>query len=283
MADRLVLASADGGVRVILAPALGASIAALSMHGRDVLRPADSSARDPEAMGCFVMAPWVNRIADGQFDWDGRPVHLPINAPPHAIHGDVWRRPWRLHTQTDDQAVLEVTGGGGSRGWPWRYRARLAVTVTASAVRLALTLTNEDAVDMPAAVGLHPYFTANAATRLQFVARHIFAPDARTLPTPAAPIPTALDFTAARPALGCGADHGYGGWDGAAMIGATQLAAEGCAYLQLYAPRESDFLCLEPQTAPANAPHLAGQPWARLAPGAALRMAMTLRQIDPHP
>ncbi|CAM5420316.1 hypothetical protein SGRIM128S_05496 [Streptomyces griseomycini] len=51
------------------------------------------------------MVPWCGRIRDGLFR-DGAAVHhMPLNAPPHAIHGTARDAAWRTARRSTDEAV----------------------------------------------------------------------------------------------------------------------------------------------------------------------------------
>lgn len=43
------------------------------------------------------MAPFVGRTAHGEFDLDGERRCIPANFGPHAVHGFVFDRPWRVN------------------------------------------------------------------------------------------------------------------------------------------------------------------------------------------
>src|SRR4030081_2053998 len=57
---------------------------ALRVDGLDLLVTPDVDDHD---FGCFPMAPWAGRIRHGSFDFEGQRYQLPLNNPPHAIHG----------------------------------------------------------------------------------------------------------------------------------------------------------------------------------------------------
>ena len=62
------------------------------------------------------MVPFAGRIRDGRFTFAGRVHQLPRNLPPHAIHGTVFDRPWRV--------AVDRRGQGDADD---RSRSRLAV------------------------------------------------------------------------------------------------------------------------------------------------------------
>ena len=111
------LACADG--IALVSPEDGGRVASLVLHGRERL-VTGTSADVPTQWGIFPMAPWAGRIRRGRLTFEGREYELPIDAPPHAIHGTVYRRPWDV----DGDGTL-VTELGPT--WPFGGLARLRV------------------------------------------------------------------------------------------------------------------------------------------------------------
>jgi aldose 1-epimerase len=85
-----VLTLESGSARLVVAPERGGRIMALSVDGLDLLVTPDV---DDHNFGCFPMAPWTGRIGHGRFDFDGQRYQLPLNNPPHSIHGTA-REQW---------------------------------------------------------------------------------------------------------------------------------------------------------------------------------------------
>ncbi|GAB2876758.1 aldose epimerase family protein [Streptomyces mayteni] len=112
--------------------------------------------RQGERFGSFVMAPWCGRTREGRFS-NGTTVHqLPLNAGPHAIHGTVRRRPWRVVT-ADDRSVALVCELDDP--WPYPGRVSQLVELAEDGSGLTLTLAVETLGDsFPAQAGWHPWF-----------------------------------------------------------------------------------------------------------------------------
>jgi len=111
--DMLVLDElhlARGGFQLAVCPALGGAITRFAFEGFDLLRPWDGS-EQVRRTGCFVLAPYSNRIAAGRFDFDGSAHHLRRNSADHAlpIHGVAWKRAWQLDEQGADHLLLSLT------------------------------------------------------------------------------------------------------------------------------------------------------------------------------
>ena len=189
-------ASRAGGVRLVtddlelvVLPELGARLHRLRVFGHDLLRTPDDADQhrvEPFWWGGYVMAPWCNRLEAVPVEVAGRTVALASNFPDGtAIHGQVYRQPWRLDAEaTTDTAAFVVEGGGD--GWPWRYAVRERLAVAGSVIDLELALTNLDEAPMPGGIGLHPWFLGDPEVAIRGAS--VFAPNTDT---PAEPEPVA--------------------------------------------------------------------------------------------
>ena len=148
-----------GSARVVIAPAVGGSIAAFECGGQAILRPTPSRALTEGAVrdfACFPLIPFSNRIADATLHWAGREYALTryVDAEPHAIHGNGWQRTWSVTRREASRLAIELehdATGVRAREWPFPYRARqrFDLVVDASAVRLELGLEIENTGGQP--------------------------------------------------------------------------------------------------------------------------------------
>ena len=230
--------------------------------------------RDGHVTGLPLLAPWANRLpgwryraAGVEVDLDGLDLHtdpggLPIHGTLTAHHG------WRLErlAADADRAVLEA---GLDYDWPellaaFPFPHRLTVTFALQGASLAVTTTLAATGDrpVPVAFGWHPYLrlpgAPRAAWRLLLPSRTHLELDDRGLPTgkaadePAEAAPVGertfddlytLDADPAERRLGLEAAGrrlvvGYG---------------DGYDHAQVFAPPGTEFVCLEPMTAPTAA------------------------------
>ena len=98
---------ASGRARLAIDADRGGRIASWSIGGRELLigppAPDDRSIR----WGCFLMAPWAGRLADGRFrSEDGRLLQVPRTHGRHAIHGLLWNRAWTVAEAGPGRALL---------------------------------------------------------------------------------------------------------------------------------------------------------------------------------
>ncbi|MFE0105719.1 aldose 1-epimerase [Streptomyces sp. NPDC059009] len=136
-----------GAAQVTVQPGNGCRIGSLQLDGVELLR------QGPR-YGCFPMVPWCGRIRDGRF-LDGATVHqMPLNSPPHAIHGFARDAEWTTAKATPTEAAFtyDLTD-------PWPYPGRVTQVVELTEDALTLKLAVETYGDsFPAQAGWHPWF-----------------------------------------------------------------------------------------------------------------------------
>jgi aldose 1-epimerase len=244
--------------RVTLDPGRGGTIRELNWHGHDILRPTPANAGDdPLDTACFPMVPFVNRIAYGRFEFGGRAVQLERNwsEDPHPLHGQSWRKPWSVVSESASSATLRFEGGADE--WPWRYRCEQHFHLQPDGLSVELSLENLSDRPMPAMLGLHPYFPD--ATHAQLLAQlpRVWLTDRAALPLEEVQTPPAWSFEPARAVKAVPLDHGFAGWNGIASLRwpdrTVTVRAPECRYLHVFTPAERDYFCVEPQTAAPGA------------------------------
>ncbi|GLW49135.1 aldose 1-epimerase [Streptomyces sp. NBRC 14336] len=136
-----------GDAEVTVQPGNGGRIGGLKVAGTQLLRQG-------ERFGCFPMVPWCGRIRDGRFR-DGAAVRqMPLNSPPHAIHGTARDGAWRTARTGADEAVITYDLVD-----PWPHSGRVTQVVALTDSSLTLTMAVETYEDsFPAQIGWHPWF-----------------------------------------------------------------------------------------------------------------------------
>jgi len=271
-----------GALEAAFAPAGGGSLLWLRHGGTDVLRRAPADCRDPLGMASFPLVPYANRIARGRFAFGGRDYQLPRNFGdhPHSIHGTGWQAVWNVVEQSAHAVRLMQDHGGGA-DWPWAYCAEQHVEVRPDAIEMRLTLINRSDTAMPAGLGLHPYFLADAGTQLQFMAESLWLATPDMLPDREVAADTLGDWSCGATVIGNTLiDNVYGGWDGTATImrgDGTRivLTVSGADWLHVYRPPDSIDFCIEPVSHCPDAINRDGG-MAVLVPGASTHLSMTI-------
>jgi aldose 1-epimerase len=244
----------------------GGRLASLVIDGRELLV---TEGVGRMARGSFPMAPFAGRVRNGQFTFRGTLYQLPIELPPHAIHGTVMDRSWhRLETQTI----------GTELGPDWPFAGRAVQRFELGEGRLDVKLELHADEPMPASMGWHPWFRRRLAAsdpaggsesltppvELDLDAGSMYVRDAAgiTTLTRTAPVPGPWDdcFTDLRrpPVLR---------WPGFLELTIDSDCPDWVVYTV-----PTDALCVEPQTAPPDALNLGP---AIVEPGRPLIAGMT--------
>ncbi|MET7378991.1 aldose 1-epimerase [Streptomyces sp. NPDC005526] len=226
-----------GDAEVTVRPGDGGRIGGLRVGGLELLRQG-------ERFGCFPMVPWCGRIRDGRFR-DGAAVHqMPLNSPPHAIHGTARDGAWTTARTTRSEAVLTYDLVDP---WPYAGRVTQVVALTGEALTLTMSVETYDS-SFPAQIGWHPWFNrtlGGEGVRLDFSAAWQEERGADHLPT------------------GRRTDPAPGPWDDCfGMPGGVDvtLVWPGQLELRVTSPEEwvvvydeqDAAVCVEPQTGPPD-------------------------------
>jgi aldose 1-epimerase len=149
-----VLELRAGGASASIDDAHGGRLASLRVGGRELLVGPSGPDDAGITWGCYLMAPWAGRLADGRLPWRGRTIQLRRTHGRHAIHGLVWAVPWRVvrATPTECELVVDLARDGWPFGGEVRQRFRLEPG------RLNLDASIHADRPMPAALGWHPWF-----------------------------------------------------------------------------------------------------------------------------
>ncbi len=178
--DGLVAIEA-GGIRVEVAPEVGARLHRIRAFGHDVLRtpPSVEAYRAaPFLWGAFVMVPWCNRVPDGRIDWGGEVVEVACNQADNgvasAIHGLAYDRVW--HADPSGADATWRYQGGDELPWRWSARQHTAVAADGERGEVAVTLAvrNEGEAPMPDGIGLHPWFSAEGGLEVRLDADRVY-------------------------------------------------------------------------------------------------------------
>ncbi|WP_313084641.1 aldose 1-epimerase [Pseudomonas sp.] len=281
----------QGAMRLRVCPALGGAITHLSLAGFDLLRPWDGS-DSVRRTGCFVLAPFSNRVGEAAFEQDG--VRYPLRRlsadHPLPIHGLAWKRPWTVAEQGADWLTLRLSHrpkGEAQLDWPFAFDLEHRLCLSETSLALQMTLLNVDSRPAPAGLGWHPYFPRHDGCALRFAAEAVWQNDAQGLPTTLATISPVWDFALERPLDAPGLDNCFVGrrgpvgirWPGQGMQ-LSLSADEALGHLVVFTPPvELGFFAVEPVSHANNAlnmPDPQGNGMRLLAPGKRLQVACRL-------
>ncbi len=284
----MLLELEDDLTHLTLAPAIGGSIVnwTVRANGQPLLRRSDEQALAtglPGKLGCYPLAPWSNRIAQGGFDNPDGWLALTPNSltAPLPIHGSAWQQAWQVVSQSAQEVLLEAVCET-----PFAYRAEQRFRLRDGALNIELRVTHLAEKAAWHGLGLHPYLPRRPGTRLQAKAAQVWLSDASKLPTGLAAIPHAWDFQELKSLPEGLVDNGFCDWDGHCRVEQPELGyalecrARGADYFLLYCPPGLGFFCIEPVSHPVNAHHLPGRPGLKLLEqGQSIQLDFTLTYI----
>jgi len=183
---------------------VGGGIRTYQYQGRDYLDGYAADEIAPYTAG-QILAPWPNRLGDGEYTFDEKHLTVPLNEPENhnAIHGLARWLPWHSGATTPDQVELSCRAPA-QPGYPWTLQLSTRWSVGPDGLTATHTATNLSDTPCPFGFGAHPYLrlpgvavddvtlTVPAYSRLEV--------DDRGLPTASVPVAeTPLDYTTARP------------------------------------------------------------------------------------
>jgi aldose 1-epimerase len=271
----ITLSSSGSELRAEFAPGAG-MIGCSLVHDGDELLDMGAGlaeyARTGAPAGIPFLHPWANRLAAFDYSFAGETVRLDPGSPlilrddaGLPIHGLLGACPhWRLDAGAGGASLSAELDFGSHpelmAGFPFPHRLRLGVVLAGRELTIRTTLTPTSDVPVPVSFGFHPYLRLPDVPREQW---EIELPVGRRLVFDQAMIPTGESEPVRfeRAPLGDRVfDDGFAELDPGrpfVVAGAgRELKVEfnsGYPFAQVYAPAGSQFICIEPMTAPANA------------------------------
>jgi aldose 1-epimerase len=271
--DTAAVNLAAGDLKAIFLPSYGMLGASLRHKGDEILgrvEDLENAARKGSTAGIPLLHPWANRLAgygyraaerDVTLDPSSRLLHLDENGLP--IHGVPWPLlPWEVIEARRDRvaARLEWSGRDLLAVFPFRHRLELTASLTSDALTLETILIANADGPVPVSFGFHPYLRLPGLSRAKW---RLQAPPMRKLVLDGKGIPAGGEepFGGLDAALGeLDLDDGFALFDEHAILSLTGAArhiavewVEGYRYAQVYAPKNKEYVAIEPMTAPTNA------------------------------
>jgi len=235
------------------APETGGSLKSCLYKGREILRTAISP-NDPRETSAFPMVPFIGRITEGKFAFDGQNIELAENMPPepHAIHGRGWQTPWDAMSGQQGEICLVHTYEGHD-DWPWAYDAKQRFLALGNTLTLIMALTNQSKTPMPAGLGWHPYFPKSGAQLKADVSAAWGSPEGDIIGDRPCSLTQVTDLRSARAVDTLNLDHCYTVASGETVIEWPErgislniASGPGLDFLTVYVPTGEDYFCVEP-------------------------------------
>lgn len=255
-----------GKLALTLAPELGGAIASLTWGDTNILRPLPTQGeRRANLAGCFPLAPYSNRIANGTFTFSGEHIELAKNFGdhPHSIHGNSWQLPWQLINNDETGIMLALhhnAEGQNSKHWPWSYKAMQYFVLNENSLKITLSYLNLAEHAVPVGLGFHPYFANANEAEVQFIAERVLLNDENHLPQDEVPVPPQWNYEHFRRPLPASVDNCFTGWSGKATVRwphqrvqAEISSTDTHNAVFFIPPAEKNFVAIEPVTNINNA------------------------------
>lgn len=285
-----------GELEAAFLPGRGMLGASLRHRGVELLRRVEdleTAAAKGATAGIPLLHPWANRLAGARYRAAGQAVRLDPSSPllhqdenGLPIHGVPWSRlVWEVIEAGTDRlaARLEWTRAELLALFPFPHRLELAATLRPDRLTLETTLLAGPDGPVPVSFGFHPYLGLPGLPRRDW---RLELPAMRRLLLDRHGIPTGQDqpFAGLDAPLGeLDLDDGFALQDEPAALsvsdGERRISVEflsGFGYAQVFAPKDKDYIALEPMTAPTNA-LTSGRGLRLVEPGTAFEAVFSIR------
>jgi aldose 1-epimerase len=232
-------------------------------------------AKRGKTMGIPLLYPWANRLADFSYSVGGRTVDVPHDPTRIAlddnglpIHGVIGGRlRWEV-VRAEDRDRRSLTA---RLSWseseperfevfPFRHELQYDARLCDGRLEVGLTVHACGADAVPLAFGLHPYLSLPGVPRERWLIelpgmRHLVL-DSRQIPVGSYEVLAARRFELAGNEFDDGFDRLTEPARFHVTAGGRRVTVEfmqGYPCAQVFAPRDGQFICFEPMTAPTNA------------------------------
>jgi aldose 1-epimerase len=172
---KVTLQNPKTGEKVVILPEIGAALVELELICENKLvqlihLPGEKTIGENDLYPSALLAPWVNRVRNGNYSFEGRNYQLPINESNlgNAIHGFLARKKFEISEEkcNDDSAEVSLIHNytGDFPGYPFPFIFTLTYSLSSQGTfALNFKCQNTGQTNMPFACGWHPYFKiANA-------------------------------------------------------------------------------------------------------------------------
>ena len=136
---------------------LGASLRELKWRGEDLIVPFDPNKVIPCCNG-WVLAPYPNRVTNGQYSFDGEDYQMPIDEfdRQSSLHGYAYRYMWELVDLQESHVTL-AWRPPDIAGYPFDITITATYALDENGLTETFTVHNNDSVKAPWAFGIHPW------------------------------------------------------------------------------------------------------------------------------
>lgn len=214
-----------------------------------------------------LLAPFPNRIKDGNYNWKNKQYQLPINRPQeqHAIHGFLYNRPFEIDKEKITKNKVEISFkhnyNGDYEGFPFSFKIKIKYSLSNKDVlKVKINIENIGNKTMPFGLGFHPYFK----TSTSFDESILTMPACKKLPLDERMLPTEdiiLFANKSKDFLGKDLtlddcfkinEKGIFTSKDTKSKNAIVISSKKLSYFQLFTPSTRNAIAIEPMSCPPN-------------------------------
>jgi aldose 1-epimerase len=167
---KVTLLNPQTGEKVVILPEMGAALVELELICENKLvqlihLPGEKTIGENDLYPSALLAPWVNRVRNGNYSFEGRNYQLPINESNlgNAIHGFLARKKFEISEEKCNDELAEVSFihnyTGDFPGYPFPFIFTLTYSISSKGTfTVNFKCQNTGQTNMPFACGWHPYF-----------------------------------------------------------------------------------------------------------------------------
>lgn len=263
----------SGKTKAQFLPERGMLGASLQYEGVEILRRVEdlqAAARKGSSAGIPILYPWGNRLSEFEFEIAGKKIHLDESSPlihldEHGmpLHGVPWSMlKWQAKSVEADRILAEFNWNTPYllQIFPFPHHVQMIVVAQADGLQIETKIVADENSSVPISFGYHPYFgiadLKRTGWKLKLPAMKKLLLDEQQIPTGATE-----EFADFDDELGTNQfDDGFELQDprsrfsieGSGFKISLQIL-NGYTHAQIFAPRDKEFIALEPMTAPTNA------------------------------
>jgi aldose 1-epimerase len=262
-----------GDLQAIFWPSAGMLGASLRFRGVELLSRVDDldAARiKGSTAGIPLLYPWANRLSRLQYRAAGRQVSLDPSSPrlhfdDHKLpmHGVPWPQlNWNVISSYADEltARLDWRSQELLEIFPFPHHVEMAVQLRPLDLEIQTTVFADSGSAVPISFGFHPYFGLSGIPRAEWTlnapAMRKLALDAQGIPTstetPSTPFAVRLGNTSYDDGFALSSEQATFSIDGNGYSLVIEFK-NGFDFAQIFAPKDKEFIAIEPMTAKTNA------------------------------
>jgi aldose 1-epimerase len=245
----------------------------LRFRGVELLRRVDDldAARiKGSTAGIPLLYPWANRLSSLQYRAAGREVSLDSSSPrlhldDHKLpmHGVPWSQlPWNVISSRADALTARLVWFSQEllAIFPFPHHVEMAVRLRPLDLEIQTAVFADSDSPVPISFGFHPYFGLPGIPRAEWTlnapAMRKLALDAQGIPTgtetPSPPLAARLGNTGYDDGFALSGEQATFSIDGSGYSIAIEFKS-GFHFVQIFAPKDKEFIAIEPMTAGTNA------------------------------